>query len=1138
VLEDVENREMVALLKDKLRKGRIKGTFGNIDLGAIDFLNLEAAVKEALKVPETERLREFNEMLFASQAIVRVRRELKAALSSSAKLSEFRHEEDVEAKKLAEIHKSFHDFDALSAEVDEDETIRQLRLDLEEKQKTEEREMRKHLADLIASRKGQKSTLEMENKHCWERLKFTLLEANAALLHEMTRSEVQIAQIAWDEHDINEMFIRSMKRGSGGEGNTPIGSMNMTRIELHNIKDAIKRADKASDLSEETRALRRNAVVILKLREALRAIADGGDWESVRRIVSLYKFSAQEDPSKAMRLPQNVLEIDRAFAEWQYHQVVSALESALNSGSPIGRPGELDYTEVATRELDEAISKAERANVPADRCDELYRKAMHTRRIRRKLMSLRRDERLRVIEMAEDAISRRSETPEILAVLEDQKHLYIVETLSEALRLPGIRGSVETLTVSVSCIEALRDALSHVADIECSTRVCQDTIEAAKYILKLRETVTMEEPDEPYTMSEKWRALHEYVHSKKRKYCGTDSDCLSDDDLPLVANHCLNRLLQASIVKALTTGRARGDPGHLDVDVISTVELDKKIQLAETYLKEEDRMLRTSELLTAAQDIRTLRTMLKAKAYGEVERVLMKLDGERVAPICLEEIHHAHREVEYHIIAEELRDSLKSGGPKGPIGAMQTDDIDLTMLNRAIPHAMDVEFVSENLQRLLMSAVLVKRLRTALKQNRWKVVSQLVKFTERKDFDLDESVKEEVERSRLEVVSRATLAELNIALANKNAAAVRTYLEHAKNSPLRESEVAQKTMDRAQIFLDKLEECKTELAHFAEDENVAYTMPQYLQEVLDEAEFTGYNAPEVQKAIHLQSEIRALTNEARKAIASKNRSQMLEAVRKLTERNVQIPEVAALKELLDMPESVLLQKQLIDAVKNDDEARIASITCRMKAIYFTQHGYEDFALTNFPRLKTPHQFISHEMVHERSMDEFHRWEEVQHVLEAKRDAMLKFSSDRLHTSLTHLPSNIPRAAAVHSFDVFTKYISDIPSRDVEEELAHVLWIGVQNPTLRDEYFIQVIKQMTGNPVTQSIIRAWKLFDLLLLNFPPTEDFENFLEAFIRRRSDADSRLKKLHLILYVGRQHHLQTSETAILKVIQNYKKE
>ena len=47
-------------------------------------------------------------------------------------------------------------------------------------------------------------------------------------------------------------------------------------------------------------------------------------------------------------------------------------------------------------------------------------------------------------------------------------------------------------------VEALRDALSHVENIECATRVSQDTIEAAKYILKVREIVMMEEPEEPY----------------------------------------------------------------------------------------------------------------------------------------------------------------------------------------------------------------------------------------------------------------------------------------------------------------------------------------------------------------------------------------------------------------------------------------------------------------------------------------------------------------------------------------------------------------------------------------------------------------------------------------------------------------
>ena len=47
---------------------------------------------------------------------------------------------------------------------------------------------------------------------------------------------------------------------------------------------------------------------------------------------------------------------------------------------------------------------------------------------------------------------------------------------------------------------------------------------------------------------------------------------------------------------------------------------------------------------------------------------------------------------------------------------------------------------------------------------------------------------------------------------------------------------------------------------------------------------------------------------------------------------------------------------------------------------------------------------------------------------------------------------------------------------------------------------------------------WQLLDMCLECFPPSEDFENFLEAFIRQRYDTDARLRKLHVILYVGRQ--------------------
>ena len=50
----------------------------------------------------------------------------------------------------------------------------------------------------------------------------------------------------------------------------------------------------------------------------------------------------------------------------------------------------------------------------------------------------------------------------------------------------------------------------------------------------------------------------------------------------------------------------------------------------------------------------------------------------------------------------------------------------------------------------------------------------------------------------------------------------------------------------------------------------------------------------------------------------------------------------------------------------------------------------------------------------------------------------------------------------------------------------------------------------------------------------SQDFENFLESFIRQRYNTESRLRKLHLILFVGRQAGTTPREEDILNMIYN----
>jgi hypothetical protein len=452
-----------------------------------------------------------------------------------------------------------------------------------------------------------------------------------------------------------------------------------------------------------------------------------------------------------------------------------------------------------------------------------------------------------------------------------------------------------------------------------------------------------------------------------------------------------------------------------------------------------------------------------------VEKVLMKLDGETVAPICHDEIHHAHREVEYHIIADELREALQTGQAEGDVGEMNTDTI----------------------------------------------------------------CADESDRARREVVARAVVAELDSAVAKRDTHAVREFLAQAKSSPIARTESAHKTMDKAESFLETVDDCKEDLPMAMA---TAYNVPALLTSVLEEADNVGYVSPEVKKALKLHDEIKQITLEAQQALASLDKDRMRAALEKLERNELMIPEADRMKQLLRMSETQLLQEQLITAVKEDDSKRVALITRRMKEIYFYQHGYVDFGLTKFPRLKTPAQFASRELTRDSNMDHMHTWDSVHKALDEERKGMLTYQATPLHTSLTHLPTRVSNKASIHAFSVFNSFISEDAPKGVDQALAHVLHTAVVQPGLRDELYIQVIKQMTNNPSTMSIIKAWKLFELLLMTFPPSEDFENFLEAFIRNRHNSETRLLKLHLVLYEGRKPGYDAPEEKIYKMVREYK--
>lgn len=71
-----------------------------------------------------------------------------------------------------------------------------------------------------------------------------------------------------------------------------------------------------------------------------------------------------------------------------------------------------------------------------------------------------------------------------------------------------------------------------------------------------------------------------------------------------------------------------------------------------------------------------------------------------------------------------------------------------------------------------------------------------------------------------------------------------------------------------------------------------------------------------------------------------------------------------------------------------------------------------------------------------------------------------------------------------------------------EQLAlDVVGKGWLHPPLRDEIFVQLAKQTTENPKTESLRRGWELLAIALSIFAPSEGLFGFLESYVARNAD-------------------------------------
>ncbi|KAG6861674.1 hypothetical protein C0995_013243 [Termitomyces sp. Mi166 len=69
-----------------------------------------------------------------------------------------------------------------------------------------------------------------------------------------------------------------------------------------------------------------------------------------------------------------------------------------------------------------------------------------------------------------------------------------------------------------------------------------------------------------------------------------------------------------------------------------------------------------------------------------------------------------------------------------------------------------------------------------------------------------------------------------------------------------------------------------------------------------------------------------------------------------------------------------------------------------------------------------------------------------------------------------------------------------------EEERWLLGEGLVHGELRDEIYCQLMKQLTGNPTTESVFKGWQLLCVALVTFPPSKNFETYLSSFLQQHT--------------------------------------
>lgn len=156
-----------------------------------------------------------------------------------------------------------------------------------------------------------------------------------------------------------------------------------------------------------------------------------------------------------------------------------------------------------------------------------------------------------------------------------------------------------------------------------------------------------------------------------------------------------------------------------------------------------------------------------------------------------------------------------------------------------------------------------------------------------------------------------------------------------------------------------------------------------------------------------------------------------------------------------------------------------------------------------------------------------------------KSEMLVFTkSTSLPTSLVHMhdPENVNLACGIFK-DLCKLLRGDWKLEQCNLTIQSTIAYGIERPELRDEIFCQLIRQVSDNPRDEAVMRGWHFLTLCTIAFPPSKNFNKYLQAFFHANLEnriigryASACLRTMRLTKVSARKLSPSTIEIAAVK--------